>query len=352
MKKIPSITMKAAVLFKLRTKLRVVDVSLPNYLLDGQVLVKIHYSGICGSQLGEIDGIKGKDNYLPHLLGHEGSGTVIEIGSKVKNVKINDTVILHWRQGKGIQSMPPEYKFKSKVINAGWITTFNEFAIVSENRLTKVKDSIDLSLAPLFGCAVTTGFGVIKNNAKLKKNENIIIFGAGGIGLNMIHAAKVEKAKKIIAVDIHSNKLKLAMDCGATHTIDSSKKINLKTRLKKILGGEELDVFIDNTGNTKVIEFGYDVLSKKGRLILVGVPKIGSKIKIYTLPLHFGKQIIGSEGGSSKPNKDIIDLIDISKKKKIDLKSIVSKIYTLNEINMAIDDIRTGKIPGRAIIKL
>ena len=352
MKKIQSITMKAAVLFKSKTELKIVDVSLPTFLLDGQVLVKIHYSGICGSQLGEIDAIKGKDNYLPHLLGHEGSGTVIEIGPKVKNIKKNDTVILHWRPGRGLQAKPPIYEYKNKKINAGWVTTFNEFAIVSENRLTKVRDNIDLSLAPLFGCAVTTGFGVIRNNAKLKKNENIVIFGAGGIGLNMIHAAKIEKANKIIAVDVHKNKLDLAKKCGATHVINSSKKTSTYLKLKKILDKDDLDIFIDNTGNTKIIEQGYEILSKKGRLILVGVPKIGSKVKIFTLPLHFGKQIIGSEGGSSKPDKDIISLIELTKKKKIDLKSIVSKVYSLNEINTAISDIRTGRIAGRAIIKL
>ena len=105
MKKIQPITMKAAVLFKSKTELKIVDVSLPTHLIDGQVLVKIHYSGICGSQLGEIDAIKGKDNYLPHLLGHEGSGTVIEIGPKVKNIKKNNTVILHWRMPFGIMTV-------------------------------------------------------------------------------------------------------------------------------------------------------------------------------------------------------------------------------------------------------
>lgn len=352
MKKIKPISMKAAVLFETKKPLKIIKVNLPNHLLHGQVLVKLHYSGICGSQIGEIDAIKGKDNYLPHLLGHEGSGTVIEIGPNVKTVKPKDKVILHWRKGLGKQSKPPLYSYKGTKINAGLITTFNELGIISENRLTKVTSKINLITAPLYGCAITTGFGVIKNNAKLKKNNSLIIYGAGGIGLNMIQAAKLVKAKLIIAVDIHDKKLALAKKCGATHTINSLKEKNFKEKITKILQEKKLDVFIDNTGVPKVIELGYDLIAKKGKLVLVGVPGKGKKIRIYTLPIHFGKKIIGSEGGSSKPNKDIPNILNIVRSKKINLTKLISKTYRLDKINEAIKDIRSGAISGRAIIKL
>jgi S-(hydroxymethyl)glutathione dehydrogenase/alcohol dehydrogenase len=352
MKKIKQISMKAAVLFKTKKPLKIIKIDLPNYLLNGQVLVKLHYSGICGSQIGEIDAIKGKDKYLPHLLGHEGSGTVIEIGQNVRTVKPKDKVILHWRPGLGKQSKPPLYSYKGKKINAGWITTFNEYGIISENRLTKVNSKINLITAPLYGCAITTGFGVIKNNQKLKKNNSVIIYGAGGIGLNMIQAAKLAKAKPIIAVDIHEKKLILAKKCGATHTINSLKEKNFKEKITKILQEKKLDVFIDNTGIPKVIELGYEIISKNGKLVLVGVPGKGKKIRIYSLPIHFGKKIIGSEGGSSKPNKDIPNILNIIKSKKINLKQLISKTYRLDKINEAIKDIRSGAIRGRAMIKL
>jgi Zn-dependent alcohol dehydrogenase len=351
-KKIKKISMKAAVLFKNKKPLKILHLDLPRYLLDGQVLVKIHYSGICGSQIGEIDGVKGKDKFLPHLLGHEGSGTVLEIGPKVKTVKPNDKVVLHWRPGRGKKSKPPVYTFKGKKINAGWITTFNEYGIISENRLTKVNPKINLITAPLYGCAITTGFGVIKNNAKLKKNNSIIIFGAGGIGLNMIQASKLTKAKSIIAVDVHDKKLSLAKKCGATHIINSKKEKNFKGKVKDILKNKKLDIFVDNTGIPKVIELGYDLISKNGKLILVGVPKKGKKISIYTLPLHFGKKIIGSEGGLSKPHIDIPNILNVVKNNRINLPQLISKIYSLDNINHAIKDIRTGTINGRALIKL
>jgi len=178
--------MKAAILNDLKRPLIIDDVMLPDELKFGQVLVKVSYSGICGSQIGEIEGVKGKDSYIPHLLGHEGAGIVIETGEGVKCVEPGDHVVLHWRKGRGIDAVPPLYEWQGNVLNAGYVTTFNEFAIVSENRVTPIPEDFDLKLAPLFGCAVTTGLGVVTNNAKLTIGESLVVFGAGGIGLNVI----------------------------------------------------------------------------------------------------------------------------------------------------------------------
>ena len=135
---------KAAILRQLNKPLEITNILIPRKLLKGQILVKMIYSGICGSQLGEINGIKGEDKYLPHLLGHEGIATVIEANDKVVKVKKGDVVLLHWMPSNGINSKTPIYfdSFKKK-INAGYVTTFNEYAIVSENRLTKIKKIID-----------------------------------------------------------------------------------------------------------------------------------------------------------------------------------------------------------------
>src|SRR5271156_5980727 len=130
--------MKAAILTELRAPLVITEINLPPKLEVGQVLVKVHYSGICGSQLGEIDGAKGEDKYLPHLLGHEGSGIVLAIGPGVRHVKPEDKVVLHWRKGLGIESETPSYDWNGRKVNAGWIATFNEYAIVSENRITRI----------------------------------------------------------------------------------------------------------------------------------------------------------------------------------------------------------------------
>ena len=131
-------------------------------------------SGICGSQLGEIAGVKGPDRYLPHLMGHEGFADVLEIGPGVKHVKPGDSVVLHWRPGSGIQADPPKYRWRGEQLNAGWVTTFNRHAVVSENRCTQVPSNINADAAALFGCAITTGFGVIENNAGLRMGESVV----------------------------------------------------------------------------------------------------------------------------------------------------------------------------------
>ena len=343
--------MEAAILTAQNMPLIVDKVDLPESLDVGQVLVKLHVSGICGSQIGEIKGVKGPDKYLPHLLGHEGCATVLETGPGVSNIKKDDLVVLHWMEGRGIQSQPPIYKWEGKNLNAGWVTTFNSHAVVSENRCTAIPKDTNKELAALFGCAITTGFGVIENNVKLKLGESLVVFGAGGIGLNIIQAASLMSAWPIIAVDLHNNRLNLAKKIGATHIINSSKE-DVQKRIKYILNNEKLDVFIDNTGNPKIIELGYEITSFKGKVVLVGVPRIGNNINIFSLPLHFGKTIIGSKGGESKPAEDIHRYLNLIKNKQIDFENIISKRFEIKDINEAISCMQDGKTAGRVLIHL
>ena len=342
---------EAAILIEQRKPLVVDKIELPQELKFGQVLVELKASGICGSQLGEIDGVKGEDKFLPHLLGHEGFGQVKEIGAGVKFIKKDDMVVLHWKPGKGLQSEPPKYKWRGKVVNAGWVTTFNKHAIISENRCTKITGDINPDIAALFGCAVTTAFGTIENNAKLKIGESIVVFGAGGIGLNIVQAASMRSAFPIIAIDRFDNRLNLAKELGATHTINSSKE-DPKPSIEKCLNGGELDVYIDNTGVPEIIELGYKLVHSKGKVILVGVPKKGSNVLIHTLPLHFGKFIQGTHGGECQPHIDIPRYINLLKEKKLNLDKLISKHFHLKDINNAIESMRLGETAGRIIIKL
>src|SRR5436190_21919129 len=168
-------TAKAAILAQSRKPLVVDQITFPDELGVGQVLVKILYTTICGAQINEIEAAKGPDKFLPHLLGHEASGTVIETGLGVTNVKAGDTVVLHWRPSLGIQCPPPSYKWKGEKLNAGWVATFGEYAVVSENRMTVIPANYDLRVAPLLGCAVTTAAGVINNDANVKLGESVVI---------------------------------------------------------------------------------------------------------------------------------------------------------------------------------
>ena len=344
-------TMKAAILVEQKKPLIVDEIQLPGALEIGQVLVKVHFSGICGSQLGEIDGAKGEDKFLPHLLGHEASGTVIEIGAGVKHVKPGDVVVLHWRKGLGIEGAPPNYLWNGKKLNAGWIATFNEYAIVAENRLTSIPANSNLEVAALFGCAVTTGFGVIENNAKVRIGESVVVFGAGGVGLNIVQAASLVGAYPIIAVDLYDNRLALAKEMGATHLINST-KVDAKLGIEEVVGNLGLDVFIDNTGQPKIIELGYQIMKPQGRVVLVGVPRKGNDIKIYSLPLHFGKKVFGSHGGESIPQDDIPRYHNMFLAKRISLDQLITEKCCLEEINIALDRMRSGETSGRCLINM
>jgi len=344
-------TMQAAILTEQNQPLKIDEVTLPEKLFYGQVLVKVFYSSICGSQIGEIKGVKGEDKYLPHLLGHEGVGEVLEVGPEIKHVKHGDHVIMHWRKGDGIEANPPKYTWNGKELNAGFVTTFNEYAVVSENRLTPVEHSFDLQLAPFLGCAVTTGLGVITNNAKLKIGESIVIFGAGGVGLNIIQGAALTSAYPIIGVDLYDNKLEMARKFGATHVINS-KQSNVVAEIQNIVGSQGADVCVDNTGNTQVINMAYRLTQPKGKTILVGVPKINDNISIYSLPLHFGKIITGSHGGETVPSVDIPRYIRLYQAGKLKLKELITDRFSLNKINVAIEKMNNGEISGRCLIEI
>jgi len=339
--------MKAAVLLKSKQDLVIEEIKLPEKLSFGQVLVKVFYSGICGAQINEIDAVKGKDKFLPHLLGHEGSGIVEKIGDGVTTVKKGDHVVMHWRQGAGLQSQVPKYLLDKKIINAGWVTTFNEKAVVSENRVTKITKSFNLKEATLFGCSLTTGFGVVNNDANIKIGQSVIILGVGGVGLNIAQASSLVSANPIIGVDIHNHKSKIGKKLGLTHYFNNDK--NLKRNLLQVLKKAKADVVIETTGYSKLIELAYELTKDDGKTILVGVPN--KNINIYSLPLHFEKILTGSHGGSSHPEKDINNYINLFKQKKISLKNLITNEFTLKDINKAIKLFRTGKA-GRIIINM
>lgn len=342
--------MRAAILTELRAPLTVADVDPPAELEHGQVRVDVAYSGVCGSQVGEIDGVKGPDRWLPHLLGHEGSGVVAEAGPGVSTVAAGDTVVLHWMRGDGIESATPVYDWDGTRVNAGLVTTFNEQAVVAENRVTRLPAGVPLELAPLLGCAVPTGFGVVNNDAALEAGESVVVLGAGGVGLAEVHAASLVGAAPIVAVDVHANRLDLASRLGATHTVLSGDA--LEERLREVVGPDGADVVVENTGKPPLIELAYRLAAAQGRAILVGVPPAGRTVSIHTLPLHFGKVLTGSHGGSARPEQDIPRFGELAVAGTLQLSEMATGRYPLAAINDAIEDLRSGRVAGRCLIEV
>ena len=262
--------MKAAIIVEQNKPLVVTEVELPQ-LAVGQVLVKVEYSGICGKQLEEISGKRGKDPYLPHLLGHEGAGIVVDVGPGVRKVKDGDHVVLHWMKGSGIDSAPPRFMWNGTTASAGWVTTFSEYTVVSENRLTPIPQDVESDVASLLGCAVTTGLGIVFNNAALKPGESMAVFGVGGIGLNVVQGAAMVNAYPIVAIDLYEHKLEQALAFGATHTVNAA-HTDAAAFLMDLSQGRGFDATVDVTGNIGVRQIAYNVTGNQGRCILAGVP--------------------------------------------------------------------------------
>ena len=340
---------KAAILVESRAPLVVDEVEFPANLDVGQVLVKVLYTTICGAQVNEIAAAKGPDRFLPHLLGHEASAEVVEIGPGVTTVTPGDTVVLHWRQGRGIQSKTPSYRWQDTKLNAGWVTTFNEYAVVSENRMTVIPSDYDLRTAPLLGCAATTAAGVINNDAKLKIGESIAVFGAGGVGLNIVQFARLAGAHPIVAVDLLDHKLDMARRFGATHVVNSSQHDDVGAEIRRVVGADGPDKVIETTGVKSVIELAYDLTHADGTCVLVGVPS--ENVTIYTLPLHFRKVLTGSHGGSAEPHIDIPRLVRLNEAGRISFEGFITHEFSLEDINAAFDLVRSGAA-GRVLLTI
>jgi S-(hydroxymethyl)glutathione dehydrogenase/alcohol dehydrogenase len=333
--------MKAAILVEQNAPLVVGEVEPPN-LEAGQVLVKVEYSGICGKQMEEISGRRGADQYIPHLLGHEGAGVVQEIGPGVRKVKPGDHVVMHWMKGSGIDSAPPRFERDGVTVSAGWVTTFSQQTVVSENRVTPIDKDISLDVASLMGCAVTTGLGIVFNNAELKPGQSIAIFGVGGLGINVVQGAALVNAYPIVAIDLFDDKLDQAKQFGATHTINSSQG-DPTAQLKELSGGKGFDATVDVTGNTGVRQAAYNATSNTGRTIYAGVPHHDEQITIDSFPLHFGRRVIGSHGGETKPDVDIPRYLELYKSGKLKLDEQISHRFVLDDINDAVEVVQKGQ---------
>jgi len=338
---------KAAILAESHKPLVIDEIEFPEVLDVGQVLVKVLYTSICGAQMNEIEAVKGPDRFLPHLLGHEASAKVIETGAGVTTVKPGDTVVLHWRPSRGIQSSTPSYRWQRRKLNAGWVTTFNEYAVVSENRMTPIPPDYDVKVAPLLGCAVTTAAGVINNDAKVKIGESVLVFGVGGVGLNVVQFAALAGAYPIIAVDLIDHKLDMARTLGATHCLNARRE-DVGAAAKKIAGEKGPDKVIETTGVKSVIELAYELTHPDGTCVLVGVPN--EKVTIYTLPIHFNKVLTGSHGGDAAPHIDIPRLIRLNRAGRLSFDGIITYEFPLDEINSALDVVRSGSA-GRIVLK-
>ena len=334
--------MKAAVLEELNQPLTLREVGLTE-LRFGQVLVKVLVSGLCGAQLHEIKGHKGNGKFLPHLMGHEGCGIVEGVGIGVTTVKPGDKVVMHWRPGSGVESPFPSYTLDGKTISSGKVTTLSEFSIVSENRVTKIDFKTPSVLAAMLGCSLTTALGIIDNECELKFGESVAIIGCGGVGLNLIQAAKMKSASPIYGVDVNQNMFELSTQLGANCFVYDIDYLP-----------EKCDVIIDTTGIPDVISKAFERLKPGGRLILVGQPAPDRIVCLPNAVSMFdgsGKSIRATQGGRTDPEKDIPRYINLALKGLLDYETLHTHTFSLDEVNEAFDLLKSGNA-GRIMVRI
>lgn len=332
----------AAILVETGKPLVLSEIEIPP-LKPGQVLVEVHYTSICHTQILECKGYRGPDKFLPHGLGHEGSGVVQEVGTGVKKVKSGDRVMLSWMKGSGMDVPCTEYLWDGKKVNSGAITTFSRYSIISENRLTVLPSELPLSEASLFGCALPTGLGAVFNTLHPKPGESVAIFGVGGIGFSALMATALCGCVPIFAVDVKMDRLKKAEAQGATHTIDASVNDPV-AQIKKICPGG-VDYAVEASGNPQVMSQALEsVRNQGGAAVVIGNAQFGKKVDLDPVQMNLGKKLLGTWGGDNVPDRDFPRYFKLAISKKLDMKPYVSRSYKLTEINQAIEDMANGMV--------
>ncbi len=321
---------KSAVLIE-KEKIKILNLKISEPKKN-QVVVKVIYSGVCGSQFMEFKGLRGKDRYLPHLFGHEAVGKVLKIGSGVKGIKKNDRVILSWlKKHNNIREENGQIPYKNIHINYGPITTFSTITTVDSNRVYKLPKFIPLKDAVLFGCSIPTGIGVVINQAKPTKNSICVVYGIGAVGIFIMLALKALGVKKIIGIENNLKRIKFLNNLGFKNILNPENK-NFNKKINFLLNNIRADYCFECTGIARNISNSMKLISNKGKLFFVSHPKFNENIKLKPYDLILGKKIYGSWGGSSNLQNDIKKFYQIIIKSKIKLSKLY-KIVNFQKIN-------------------
>lgn len=332
---------KAAVLRNIGGPLVIEELEVPK-LEKGQVLVKILYSGLCRSNINEINGRKGSE-FIPHLTGHEASAVVVEVGENVSKVLVGDYVVCSWIKGWGLETSPVKYKSDKGLVNAGSCSTFCEFAVVSENRLVKISRDVHSDVASLLGCAVPTGAGII-DNLGIKPGQKVAVLGIGGIGASALMRA-VSCDIDCTAFDIVSWKFNWAKKNLGVKTIDTL------GFLRYFRGNGFFDFAIECSGSRVAMEMAFKLINNNGTAIIAGNLNPGEHISIDPFSLVSGKKLRGTWGGECWLDKDIPFYANLRLNGKFPIEKLITKVYPFDKINEGIEDLSKGRLI-RGIVKI
>ena len=340
---------EAALLVQTGAPLVLAELEIPA-LRPGQVLVEIGFSGACGTQVMEWRGDKGEDKWLPHCLGHEGTGVVLEAGGAVTKVKPGDKVVLSWIKGSGVEAGGAVYQWDGRKVNAGGVTTFQRHAVVSENRLTPLPANLAMDVAVLLGCAAPTGMGAVYNVLKAQPGDAVAVFGTGGIGLNAVMAAALVGAMPVIGIDPNPTRRALAKIYGATHVIDPS-EADVLDEIRKIVP-QGVDLAVEASGVPDAMAQAVNATRPQGgRAVVIGNARHGAALALNPAVFNQGKSLLGTWGGDSVPDRDYGRFARLLGSGRFPVRNLLSKPYALEQVDQALQDLAAGTI-GRPLIDM
>lgn len=358
---------RVAVLPQENGRLSIMEVVLPDPL-PHEVVIKQFSSGVCHSQLHQMHNPRNN----PVVLGHESTGVVMAKGSHVTHVREGDLVMVTWVPRNRLANTQPTQPATLKLPDGTLAVSQNVFTwadktIADEQYVVKIPEDTPKDVTSVIACAVMTGAGAVLYTAGVRKGDSVAVFGAGGVGLSAIAAARIVGAEPIIAVDLDDEKLAFARKFGATATVNAAKEDAVKAiralteragmldTLRRPMSG--VDFAFDCIGHKvtmeqilRAVRSGILGQSSGGTAVLVGVPQ--TKVELNALDIMVNeKKYLGSNGGSCQPDRDFPVFLEWHKSGKLDLNNLVTQRFRLDQINEAVAMLEAGSIKGRAILE-
>jgi S-(hydroxymethyl)glutathione dehydrogenase/alcohol dehydrogenase len=357
---------KAAVAFAAGKPLEVMDVDLEGPKA-GEVLIELKATGVCHTDAFTLSG-DDPEGAFPTILGHEGAGVVVEVGAGVKSVAVGDTVIplytpecrecdycLHPKtnlcqairstQGKGV--MPDgtsRFSLDGKpLMHYMGCSTFSNYTVLPEIAVAKIRSDAPVDKVCYIGCGVTTGVGAVVFDAKVEPGSRVVVFGLGGIGLNVIQAARMVGARQIVGVDINPAKVELARKFGMTDFINPKEVHDVVEAIVETTKGGA-DYTFECIGNVNTMRQALEACHKGwGESIIIGVAGAGQEISTRPFQLVTGRVWRGSAFGGARGRTDVPTIVDWYMEGKLNIDDLITHTMPLDRINDAFDLMHQGK---------
>jgi S-(hydroxymethyl)glutathione dehydrogenase / alcohol dehydrogenase len=358
-------TVVAAVLRAVGAPLAVEQVELPDPG-PGQVRVRLAATGVCHSDLSLARGTLVQP--VPAVLGHEGAGRIAGVGTGVEHLAVGDPVVLNWTppcrscwfclQGEPYlcerAAEPAQRPYGTlgdgTPVHAGLgVGAFATETVLGANACIRLPDDVPLVEAALLGCAVLTGVGAVRNAAKVRPGQSVVVIGLGGVGLAAVQGARIAGAGPIVAVDPASDKADLARRLGATHVLAPS--ADLGKQVRAVTGGRGADHAIECVGRAETIRSAWSVTRRGGRATVVGLGARTDTVTFNALELtHFARTLAGCMYGDSDPASDVPALLDHVRGGRLDLRALVTDEITLDGVEDAFARMQAGR-GARSVVR-